>query len=232
MRRVPRLRHLLGIELYRRWVLLEGRTWTIPAAVGLATLLTVAGLGLMMLTGQPALVILPILGFLYPFVRMRSRALKLQAQVQSTLPDLAALLAAEMTASNPPDKALERCAEFEGPLSRIIQIAVQEARVTGRPLFGKSSDVAGVLLEVAARYELPALRAFTAQVDMAARTGGNGAALMTGLARTLITEYKDRALREAEALDSRLAVPSVGFFFMPFLFLILVPLLLPVLNAL
>ena len=33
-------------------------------------------------------------------------------------------------------------------------------------------------------------------------------------------------------LDSRLAVPSVGFFFMPFLFLVLVPLLLPVLNAL
>jgi hypothetical protein len=55
---------------------------------------------------------------------------------------------------------------------------------------------------------------------------------MSGLAHTLIVEYKDRALREAEALDSRLAVPSVGFFFMPFLFLVLVPLLLPVLNAL
>ena len=68
--------------------------------------------------------------------------------------------------------------------------------------------------------------------DMAARTGAAGPELMSGLAHTLIVEYKDRSLREAEALESRLAVPSVGFFFMPFLFLVLVPLLLPVLNAL
>jgi hypothetical protein len=40
------------------------------------------------------------------------------------------------------------------------------------------------------------------------------------------------ALREAEALESRLAVPTVLFFFLPFMFLILVPLLLPVINAL
>ena len=71
---------------------------------------------------------------------------------------------------------------------------------------------------------------FAAQ--MAAKTGAAGPELMSGLAHTLIVEYKDRSLRAAEQLDSRLAVPSVGFFFMPFLFLILVPLLLPVLNAL
>ena len=71
-----------------------------------------------------------------------------------------------------------------------------------------------------------------AQIDWAARPGAAGPELMSGLAHTLIVEYKDRSLREAEALESRLAVPSVGFFFMPFLFLVLVPLLLPVLNAL
>ena len=55
---------------------------------------------------------------------------------------------------------------------------------------------------------------------------------MEGLARTLIIEYKDRALREAEALENRLAVPSVLFFFLPFLFLILAPLLVPLLSIL
>ena len=40
------------------------------------------------------------------------------------------------------------------------------------------------------------------------------------------------AVSAAESLESRLAVPSVLFFFLPFLFLILVPLLLPILELL
>ena len=55
---------------------------------------------------------------------------------------------------------------------------------------------------------------------------------MAALARTLILEYKEQALRSAESLESRLAVPSVLFFFLPFLFLILTPLVLPVLDVL
>ena len=55
---------------------------------------------------------------------------------------------------------------------------------------------------------------------------------LKGLARSLIIAYKDQALREAEKLDSRLAVPSVLFFFLPFLFLILTPLLMPVMAVL
>jgi Flp pilus assembly protein TadB len=186
---------------------------------------------LLVLSGAPALVIAPAVGFLLPFVRQRSAADKVRRRVQNTLPDVSAMLAAEMAAGNPPDRALERAAELGGPLAAILQNALSEQRAAGRPLFGRGR-VPGILLEVAGRYDLPALRAFVVQVDMAARTGAAGPELMSGLAHTLIVEYKDRSLREAEALDSRLAVPSVGFFFMPFLFLILVPLLLPVLNAL
>ena len=180
---------------------------------------------------MPALAVAPVVGFLLPFVRQRSAAEKVRRRVQNNLPDLSAMLAAEMAAGNPPDRAVERAAELGGPLARILQLALAEQRATGRPLFSRGR-VAGLLVEVAARYPLPALRAFVAQIDMAAKTGAAGPELMSGLAHTLIVEYKDRALREAEALDSRLAVPSVGFFFMPFLFLVLVPLLLPVLNAL
>ena len=172
-----------------------------------------------------------MLGFLLPFVRQRSAADKVIRRVQNHLPDLSAMLAAEMAAGNPPDRAIERAAELGGPLARILQIALAEQRATGRPVFSRGK-VAGLLVEVASRYPLPALRAFVAQIDMAAKTGAAGPELMSGLAHTLIVEYKDRSLRAAEQLDSRLAVPSVGFFFMPFLFLILVPLLLPVLNAL
>jgi len=231
IRRFPTLRNLLGLELHRRWLALVGPVWSTPATVGLAVALAATGCGACAMSGVPALLAAPVIGFLVPFVRQRSAAEKVKRRVQNNLPDLSAMLAAEMAAGNPPDRAVERAAELGGPLARILQIALAEQRATGRPLFSRGR-VAGLLVEVAARYPLPALRAFVAQIDMAAKTGAAGPELMSGLAHTLIVEYKDRALREAEALDSRLAVPSVGFFFMPFLFLVLVPLLLPVLNAL
>ncbi len=231
MRRLPGVRNLLGLEGHRRWLLLEGHPWSSAATVGLAVLLAAAGCGLFLASGMPVLLAAPVVGFLLPFVRQRSAAEKVRRRVQSNLPDLSAMLAAEMAAGNPPDRALERAAELGGPLAALLKLALAEQRTSGRPIFGRGK-VPGLLLDVADRYDLPALRAFVAQIDMAARTGAAGPELMSGLAHTLIVEYKDRALREAEALDSRLAVPSVGFFFMPFLFLILAPLLLPVLNAL
>jgi Flp pilus assembly protein TadB len=231
MRRFPSVRNLLDIESHRRWLLLEGNPLSLPATVGLAFLFGLAGLGAMIASNMPALIMAPFLGFILPFVRQRSAAKKVRQRVLNTLPDISALLAAEMAAGNPPDTALARAANLGGPLARIIQIALGESRTSKRPLFGRGKTDS-VLLEVAQRYDLSALHAFVAQVNMAASTGAAGPDLMQSLAHTLIVEYKDRALREAEALDSRLAVPSVLFFFLPFLFLMLAPLLLPVIQTL
>lgn len=231
LRRVPALGNLFGLAQHRRWLELVRPAWSAPATVGLALVLGLAGLALFLITLVPALLAAPVIGFLLPFVRQRSAAEKVKRRVQNTLPDLSAMLAAEMAANNPPDTCIERAAELGGPLARILELALAEQRSKGRPLFQRDTTP-GVLPEFIARYPLPALRAFVAQLNLVAKTGAAGPDLMSGLAHTLIVEYKDRALREAEALESRLAVPSVGFFFLPFLFLILVPLLLPVLNAL
>jgi len=231
MRRAPGLRNLLNVSMHRRWLLLEGKGWSVAATVGLALVLSVAGFLVFLMVGVPALLVAPLLGFMYPFIRQRSQAEQVRNRVQNALPDLSAMLAAEMAAGNAADVALERGAQLGGPLAALVRIALAERGVTGRQMFSRGRTP-GVLIEVASRYDLPALKAFVAQIDMAAKTGAAGPELMSGLAHTLIVEYKDRALREAEALDTRLAVPTVGFFFMPFLFLILVPLLLPVLNAL
>ena len=161
------------------------------ATVGLRSVWLLVGCGACALSGMPGLASRPGLGFLLPFVRQRSAADKVQRRVQNNLPDLSAMLAAEMAAGNPPDRAVERAAELGGPLARILQIALAEQRATGRPLFSRGK-VAGLLVEVAGRYPLPALRAFVAQIDMAAKTGAAGPELMSGLAHTLIVEYKDR----------------------------------------
>ena len=231
LNRFPALGGLVDVEAHRRWLLLVGEAPSAAAIWGLAIVCGGLGLLLPVITGVPALVAAALLGVVAPFARLRSQGNAVRRRVQRSLPDLAALMAAEMSAGNPPDRALARAAEFGGPLGNLLRRAVEEARTSGRPLFSRE-NVAGVLVEVVNRYDLPPVKAFAAQIDQASRTGVAGPELMEGLARTLIIAYKDRSLREAEALESRLAVPTVLFFFLPFMFLILVPLLLPVINAL
>jgi len=231
LNRFPALGGLVDVEAHRRWLLLVGDAPSAAAMWGLAIICGAAGLLLPVITGVPALVAAALIGSVAPFARLRSQGNAIRRRVQRSLPDLAALMAAEMAAGNPPDRALARAAEFGGPLGNLLRRAVEEARSTGRPIFSREG-VPGLLVEVVNRYDLPPVRAFAAQIDQASRTGVAGPELMEGLARTLIIAYKDRSLREAEALESRLAVPTVLFFFLPFMFLILVPLLLPVINAL
>jgi Flp pilus assembly protein TadB len=171
IKRLPGLSNLLGLEIHRRWLALEGPVVSAAATVGFALVLALVGFGAWALTGIPALLAGPVLGFLLPFVRQRSAADKVMRRVQNNLPDLSAMLAAEMAAGNPPDRAIERAAELGGPLARILQIALAEQRATGRPVFSRGK-VAGLLVEVASRYPLPALRAFVAQ-DRRGRTGAD-----------------------------------------------------------
>ena len=89
-----------------------------------------------------------------------------------------------------------------------------------------------MLVQVVNRYDLPSLRAFAAQVDAAVSKGVAGPELMNALVRTYIVAYEDKALQNAEKLETRLAVPSVLFFFLPLLLLILAPLMMPVLKVL
>ncbi|MBI1299949.1 hypothetical protein GC175_33920 [bacterium] len=231
LRRFPSLRSVGNVETQRRWLGLMGSAPSLPLLLGQALLLGLAGGMLALGSGVPLAWSLVVLGALYPFLRLRSGANRIRRSVERALPELTALMAAEMAAGHPPDKALERAAEWGGPLAALVAEAVAGARTKGRPLLGRGG-VNGLLLETVDRYNLPSLRAFAAQVDMAAKKGAAGPELMESLARMLVLEYKERSLREAEKLDSRLAVPSVLFFFLPFLFLILTPLLMPVLDIL
>ena len=231
MRRFPALGERATMTRYRRWLELTDSAPSTASVLGLVVSLLLAGLVLAGVTGQPIFLVLGLLGLGFPFVRMRSRAMTIRRQVERALPDLAALMAAEMAAGNPPDKALRRAAEWGGPLAALIRSAVRTSATTGAPLFGRDRTE-GVLVRLVSNYDLISLQAFIRQLDMAARKGVAGPEQMQRLANTLIIAHKERALREAEKLDGQLAVPAVVFFFTPFLFLLLAPLLFPLLEAL
>ena len=231
LRRLPGLTNVLHLEGHRRWLALSGEAPSLAYVLGLSLLLAGVGLGLALVSQAPIGFGLVLLGGVYPTVRLRTQARQVRRAVERALPELTALMAAELAAGNPPDKALERAGRWGGPLAALVQEAVTQARILGRPLLGRGGSP-GLLVEVVAGYDLPSLSAFASQVELAARKGAAGPDLMAALARSLILEYKEQALRSAESLESRLAVPSVLFFFLPFLFLILTPLLLPVLEVL
>ena len=231
LRRLPVLGTLLQIEDNRRWLALEALPPSVAFVVGLALVLGIGGLALAGFSGRPFFLLLGPLAFLYPFLRIRSQAGKVRRRIERSLPELTAILAAEMSAGLPPDQALERASGWIGPMAALLRRVVEASRSTGRPIFGRGPS-AGTLVQTISEYSLPSLQAFASQVDTAARKGAAGPELMEALVQTYIVAYQDRSLQEAEKLDTRLAAPSVFFFFLPLLLLILVPMLIPLLRIL
>lgn len=222
-----------GWERRLRWAQLGGycRGWTVGGMVGRGALLAAAGLAAAPALGgtvywamAPALLALP-------FLQVRSRARRVQAEVRRALPETATLVAAEMAAGNPPDQALARAAELPGVLGRLLARALSESRAAGRPLFSRDRQARGALVETLAPLGMPELAAFASQVDLAAAKGAAGPQLMADIAASLAREHRMRVMQAAEQLESDLVIPATLFFFLPFVAAVMIPLLLPLLQA-
>ena len=226
----PTLRRL-NPEADRRWLALSGEDYHPARVYGLAGALGLAGL-LFYLWSPSLLSLLFFAGLVYyPFFHVRQKANAVREEVRRAIPDLAVFMAAEMAAGASVSTALERAVAWGGPVARIVQEAAGESRRSGRPLFGRRGTP-GVFVETARRYDLPELVAFAAQVDMTAAKGSQGPELMEALAQTQIIEFKNRLLREAEALDGKAMPLAIFFFFVPTVAIMGVPALLMLLQNL
>jgi Flp pilus assembly protein TadB len=191
-----------------------------------------AGLSALLIPVNPAPVsfLLPVGAFAYPLVRLRSKANTVRKRVFRTLPETAALIAAELAAGTAPDVAVARAAAIPGPLSALLREAVELSRTTGKPLFSRQ-PITGTLMEALGGSGIPALHAFGSQLDLVAGKGVAGAALMGEIARALSVEYRARLQSEVEKLDSRLVLVVALFFFAPFVALLLFAALSPILAV-
>jgi tight adherence protein C len=189
-----------------------------------------AALSLLVVLVNPAPVsfLLPLGAFAYPLVRLRSKANTVRKRVFRTLPETAALIAAELAAGTAPDVAVARAAAIPGALSVLLREALEMSRATGKPLFSRK-PITGALVEVMRASGIPALHAFGSQLDLVASKGVAGAVLMGEIARALGQEYRARLQSEVEKLDSRLTLTVALFFFVPFVALLLFAALGPVL---
>jgi Flp pilus assembly protein TadB len=222
-------RDMTGIIANLDWAQLGGsfEGWTLSTLIGRCSMFGAAGLigGFVIGQGNPILALIgaALLGFL-TIVQVNSKAGEVKKQVSREVPEMAALVAAELAAGNAPDVAIDRASKVPGPLGKLLGRALADSRSSGRPLFSRK-PVRGTLVELLLASGLSQLTAFGAQLDLVASKGVAGAELIADISRAISREYFEHVMSAAESLEGTLVVPTAIFFFLPFTIAILLPLM-------
>jgi Flp pilus assembly protein TadB len=166
----------------------------------------------------------------FPILQVNSRADDVKKMIGREVPEIAALVAAELAAGNAPDVAIERASQMPGPFGKLLAGALADSRSSGKPLFTRK-PVRGTLIDVLIGSGLSQLTAFGAQLDLVAAKGVSGAEMMADISRAISREYFEHVMSAAESLEGNLVIPSSIFFFLPFTLAILLPVMTSVSGA-
>jgi Flp pilus assembly protein TadB len=160
----------------------------------------------------------------FPILQVNGRAGDVKKQVGREVPEIAALVAAELAAGNAPDVAIERASLVPGPLGKLLARALADSRSSGKPLFSRK-PVRGTLVELLLGSGLSQLTAFGAQLDLVAAKGVAGAEMMADISRSISREYFEYVMSAAESLEGNLVIPTAVFFFVPLTAIIMLPIM-------
>ena len=206
---------------------------TAGSILGQSVLYTGAGVAFIVIIHafSPLYVIGIALAAYYPYMRLHGRADEVREAVKRSLPEAAALIAAEMSAGSSAETAITRAAILPGPLGNLMRQVVQTSQQAGRLIFSRDL-IEGALVEEFACYKLPELVAFARQIDLVASKGADGPKQMSDVARSLTREYRSNIAKAAENLSNKLLMPISLYIFVPFMLAIFIPLLASVFTAL
>ena len=220
----------LGVSLQPWKIVLEWAqlgnaftTWSVGGifirGLALATFLVLY----IMLFGAPSYVWLfvPILAFI-PAVLVRGRAEDTKKIVKRLLPETVTVIAAEMDAGSTSSQAMSRAAELPSPLGKIINRIVSQATQEGRSLFSHGTTK-GMLLEEMEKVGMQELTRFALQLERVSAKGVDAPKVMVDIARGLAREYRSNVQQVAANMDTELLLPMTLFFFLPFIVVILMP---------
>ena len=162
----------------------------------------------------------------YPYLQLRGRANDVREMVKRSLPEAAALIAAEMSAGSSAETAVGRAASLPGASGNLLRIVTQSAQQAGRLIF--SRDLLMAPRRRVHQIRMPHLEAFARQIDLVATKGAEGPRQMGEVARGLAREYRSDVARSAEQLSNKLLFPISLYIFVPFMLAIFVPLMVSV----
>ena len=210
------------------WAQLGGHflNWTVGGLFARSSVLAMMSLiYILMFKAPPIAWLLVPLSLLIPFMQLRGRANDVKKQVKRLLPETATVIAAEMDAGSTAAQAIGRTAELPGPLGVILSDAVAQATQSARSMFSHGSN-AGILMEILSKWELPELTRFAMQLNRVAEKGVDAPRIMTDIARGLAREYRSHVQQTAANMDTELLAPMTLFFFLPFVVVILAPVII------
>ncbi len=205
---------------------------TVGSILGRSILFTVVGLAYILIfkAFSPFYLIgLAVVAY-YPYMQLHGRADDVRAAVKRSLPEAAALIAAEMSAGSSAETAVTRAASLSGPFGNLVRMVVLNAGQSGRLVFSRE-QVDGVLVEQFTKYRMSHLEAFARQIDLVASRGAEGPRQMGEVARGLAREYRSEVAKQAEQLGNKLLAPISLYIFIPFILAIFIPLLASVFNS-
>lgn len=215
-------------QLY--WAQLGGKWggWSVTEVVALHIAAGLAGavLGLALAPRDLAMVIAVTLAgpFLLNLFSLRSPARRVQRQVQAELPELVALLAAEVAAGTTLAEALARLSRGSGQGAAWIRRALTGA--VGDALFTQQGH-AGALLREAQASGDDDLIALAINLDKIKQRETGTQELLSQTARSTAARYVSEAHIRAEKVGSEIILPMVAFFFLPYVVVLLLVLAAP-----
>jgi Flp pilus assembly protein TadB len=229
----------VGRQLY--WAQLGGgwQGWSLPEVAALHIACGLAGLAAGLLLAPGDLAMLLALAALAPFLLnllgLRSPARKVHRQVQAELPELVALLAAEVAAQTTLEQALARLSRGNGLgaawLRRALAGAVGEALFTPNVAHWDRHGQTGALLREATASGDDDLIALAINLDKIHQRGTGAQELLAQTARASAARYIAGANLRAEKVGSEIILPMVVFFFLPYVAVLLLVLGAPLLTG-
>lgn len=219
-------------QLY--WAQLGGKWggWSVTEAVALHIAAGLAGavLGLALAPRDLAMIIAVTLAgpFLLNLFSLRSPARRVHRKVQAELPELVALLAAEVAAGTTLAEALARLSRGSGQGAAWIRRALTGA--VGETLFTQQGH-AGALLREAQASGDDDLIALAINLDKIKQRETGTQELLAQTARSTAARYVSEAHIRAEKVGSEIILPMVAFFFLPYVVVLLLVLAAPLLSG-
>jgi len=221
------------VEADLPWARLIGKwkEWQATEIVGMSLALALVGLGLGFYMFRGGLLVFGVaaFGFYAPILLLGSSAGEARRTFRRQLPEMVQVVAAEVSAGASIETAITRLAESPTLVGQVFADLL--ARSQGKSMFSSEAQE-GALRQAAARWRLPDLTAFVANLDQVQRAGVQGPEQLTAMAKIAATEYLGEREQKAESLDNTLVMPLTAFFFLPFLVIVLGPIFLQLMSVL
>jgi len=216
-----------GWEFELMWAQLGGyyEGKTVGSVLGASVVYLLGGIVYIMMFQSYSMIYFAAVALIayYPYMKLKGRGDDVRKMVKRSLPEAAALIAAEMSAGGSAETAVSRAANLPGPLGKMIKDTVAIAQQSGRLIFSRET-IDGVMVEHFSKYRLPDVEAFARQIDLVAEKGTDGPKQMSEVARGLSREYRSDIKTESEKLSNKLLMPMTLYIFVPFMLAIFVPL--------